>query len=157
MNCISTEINAEEERAKATYGGYLNYDKTHFNCIDRNNNICNCKINKKYHIKYTGRGFGFYVNNIDCGINLGKQHGDNIVRLFNKENLQLPSYFLKHVESVRRQDNPTPEEMEKDRINKEIRMQNEKQEKEKRIALNTLINNTKASSRLEKLRAKHII
>ena len=79
------------------------------------------------------------------------------MRLCNKENIQLPSFFIQFAETVRRQDNPTPEEMEKDRINKEIRMQIEKQEKEKQDALNTLINNTKASSRLDKLRAKHII
>lgn len=78
------------------------------------------------------------------------------MRLFNTNNLPLPSYFLQYAESVRRQDNPTPEEIEQDRINREKYIQNEKQEKEKRNALNALINNTKASSRLEKLKQKHI-
>ena len=65
MNPIVTKINAIEERAKAFQEMYrpLTNDipLTAVNC---NNHICNCKIYKKYHFAYSGKGIICYVKNL---------------------------------------------------------------------------------------------
>jgi len=79
------------------------------------------------------------------------------VRLFQKENLPLPQHFEKYIEFVRKQDHPTPEEInEREEKNRKYIMQLEKEKKE-REEREILINKTKASSRLEKLKNKHSI
>ena len=92
-----------------------------------------------------------YVNDDE-----GRTHkisGTNLVRKFQQENLKIPPSLNYFVELVRKQDNPTEEEL-KALEERELKY---KEAEKRREELNNLINKTKASSRLEKLKAQNSI
>ena len=132
-----------------------------YNC---NNNTCNCAINKKYHLSeiclqtYPCRHTITYINERKETNTISSA---NIVRLFQKENLPIPKHYQELIEYVRKQDHPTPEEINEKYTNKEkelreriINLEKRKEEKDK---LDHIINTTKASSRIERLKNKHSI
>ena len=92
-----------------------------------------------------------YVNDDE-----GKTHtisGTELVRKFQQEKLKIPPSLNYFVELVRKQDNPTEEEL---KVLEERELKRKQVEKE-REELKNLINKTKASSRLERLKAQNSI
>ena len=96
----------------------------------------------------------FYIKYMDD--DEGRTHkisGTNLVRKFQQENLKIPPSLNYFVELVRKQDNPTEEEL---KVLEERELKRKQVEKE-REELKNLINKTKASSRLERLKAQNSI
>ncbi len=96
----------------------------------------------------------FYIKYVDD--DEGRTHkisGTNLVRKFQQENLKIPPSLNYFVELVRKQDNPTEEEL---KVLEERELKRKQVEKE-REELKNLINKTKASSRLERLKAQNSI
>lgn len=96
-----------------------------------------------------------YVTNIETGES-SRMRGDKIYCLLRDEGLS-HTHFNGYAEYLRRLYNPTPEELAEANENRRISDLMEKERKKKQEEHELLTNTYKASSRLERLKAKNNI
>lgn len=101
-----------------------------------------------------------YVTDTETGIRK-RTLGSNIYKMLVKDGLEKTYPFFNHykeyAEFIRRQENPTEEEIRQDQVEAEMRRIQIEKQKNEREEIERITNMYKASSRLERLREKNNI